>query len=152
MTIKRRTIDWDNVSLGWTLIQAELGRLSLSMTEANARRNHELIGRLLEAPPAPATTALLDCLSDWMEAYEAVHVPMPEVAPVEALRQLMKSNGLRQADLAEDFGGQPVVSAVLNGKRRINVRQAHRLAKRFNVSAMLFLSESEVEAAQDARA
>ncbi|UXH77366.1 helix-turn-helix domain-containing protein [Roseateles amylovorans] len=85
---------------------------------------------------------MLDCLSDWMEAYEQLRVPMPAHSPAQALKLLMSANGLRQTDLAVELGGQPVVSAVLRGKRKINAQQALRLAKRFNVSAMLFLSDA----------
>ncbi len=140
--MKKTSIDWDNVALGWTLIQGELGRLSFAMTESNAKRNHALIGALLAAPPSAPTTALLDCLSDWMEAYEQLKHPMPRASAAESLKLLMSANGLKQADLAAELGGQPVVSAVLRGKRSINAGQALRLAKRFNVSAMLFLNDA----------
>jgi HTH-type transcriptional regulator / antitoxin HigA len=46
---------------------------------------------------------------------------------------------LRQADLAEIFGSQSNVSEVLNGKRKINARQARALASRFGVSAAVFI-------------
>ena len=52
----------------------------------------------------------------------------------------MESNGLTQADLAQELGGQPVVSAILNGRRRINARQASELAARFGVSPALFIA------------
>jgi HTH-type transcriptional regulator / antitoxin HigA len=46
---------------------------------------------------------------------------------------------LRQSDLATEIGGQSVVSAILNGKREINVRQAKALAARFGISAAAFV-------------
>jgi hypothetical protein len=41
--------------------------------------------------------------------------------------------------LAAELGGQPVVSAVLGGKRAINVRQAKALGQRFGVSPAVFI-------------
>ena len=41
--------------------------------------------------------------------------------------------------LAEELGGQSIVSTILNGKRELNTRQVKALAKRFNVSAAVFL-------------
>lgn len=51
------------------------------------------------------------------------------------LRLLIDSNGLSQADLAAERGGQPVVSAVLARKRAINARWASALACRQRCSS-----------------
>jgi transcriptional regulator with XRE-family HTH domain len=61
------------------------------------------------------------------------------------LAYLMESHQLRQADLPE-VGNQPVVSQVLSGKRRLNARQIAALARRFNVSADVFLDEARAAA------
>ena len=44
----------------------------------------------------------------------------------------MEEHGLRQSDLPE-VGAQSVVSAVLAGKRQLNLRQVKALANRFSV-------------------
>jgi HTH-type transcriptional regulator/antitoxin HigA len=44
----------------------------------------------------------------------------------------MEQHGLRQCDLPE-VGAQSVVSAVLAGKRELNLRQTQALARRFAV-------------------
>jgi HTH-type transcriptional regulator/antitoxin HigA len=51
----------------------------------------------------------------------------------------MEQNGLTQADLRTELGGQSVVSAILNGKRALNSRQAKALAARFGVSPAAFI-------------
>jgi HTH-type transcriptional regulator/antitoxin HigA len=51
----------------------------------------------------------------------------------------MEEHNLKQADLAEELGGQSIVSTILNGKRELNTRQVKALAKRFNVSPAVFL-------------
>jgi HTH-type transcriptional regulator/antitoxin HigA len=51
----------------------------------------------------------------------------------------MEERDLKQADLADIFGGQPIVSDILNGKRHINARQAKALAERFHYPVEVFL-------------
>ncbi|MBD2772249.1 helix-turn-helix domain-containing protein [Iningainema tapete] len=81
----------------------------------------------------------LDLISQLVEDYENSHHAIQDAAPHDALRFLMEQNGLKQADLAEEIGGQSVVSDILNGKRKINARQAKLLAARFGVSPAAFL-------------
>ena len=39
------------------------------------------------------------------------------------LRELMDANGLRQKDLADDLGGESIVSLILKEKRQLNRQQ-----------------------------
>ncbi len=71
--------------------------------------------------------------------YEDRNVEIPDAEPAAVLRFLMEQHGLRQTDLAELFGSQSNVSEALSGKRKINVRQARVLAKRFGVSVAVFV-------------
>ena len=83
---------------------------------------------------------LFDLLANLLEDYEKRTLPpIPAAAPAELLRLLMESNNLRQVDLAEIFGGQSVVSEVLNGKREITKQQAKQLAERFKVRVDAFI-------------
>ena len=72
---------------------------------------------------------LADYLGDLVAEYEAAHAP---------LRELMQQHGLTQKDLPE-IGAQSVVSAVLKGKRQLNVRQIARLSERFGLPADAFM-------------
>ena len=65
--------------------------------------------------------------------------PVPDAAPREVLRLLMKEHGLTQTALRDELGGQSVVSDILKGKREINSRQAKALASRFGVSPAAFI-------------
>ena len=82
---------------------------------------------------------LLDVLGDLVTAYEAREVPLPGAEPRDVLRLLMETNGLTQTELGIELGGQSVVSAILNGRRVINARQARALAQRFGVSPVAFI-------------
>ena len=56
----------------------------------------------------------------------------------DLLRALMKEHQLIQSQLPE-IGPQSVVSAILAGKRQLNVRQIARLARRFKLPAGAFM-------------
>lgn len=64
------------------------------------RRNQRLMDELVEVTAAPgahpALFNLLDCLTDWVQAYEASHAPIDNAHPAEVLKHLMDANGLRQ--------------------------------------------------------
>ncbi|SEM85752.1 HTH-type transcriptional regulator / antitoxin HigA [Pseudomonas sp. ok272] len=82
--------------------------------------------------------SLVDILSDWIEAYDQHHRPMPQASGVDVLRYLMNEHGLTQSDLP-GVGAQSVVSEVLSGKRQLNLRQIRWLAERFGVSVETFI-------------
>ena len=82
---------------------------------------------------------LLDLITRLIEAYEAEHHALPDAPPAAVLAYLMQEHGLNQTDLAGELGGQSIVSAILNGKRELNMRQVKALAKRFKVSPAVFL-------------
>ena len=82
---------------------------------------------------------LAELLGELVERYEETRARISDAEPREVLEYLMKENGLRQADLADEIGSQGVVSEVLSGKRVINARQAKALAARFHVSPAVFL-------------
>jgi len=89
--------------------------------------NHKLIG-------------LIDTISHFLEEYDNKHYTKePNTATsIDVLKFLMETHNLHQNDLPE-IGSQGVISEVLNGKRKLNVRQIKLLAKRFNINAATFM-------------
>ena len=72
--------------------------------------------------------------------YDEENGPRIETAsPQEVLKFLMDQHELKQSDLRKEIGTQGVVSEILSGSRKINVRQAKALGKRFGVSPVVFL-------------
>ena len=72
-----------------------------------------------------------------IEAYDEKHRPLPQASGAEVLRYLMQEHGVTQRDLPE-VGAQPVVSAILSGKRTLNWRQVCELSDRFGVPTDAF--------------
>ena len=102
-----------------------------------------LLMRELEAGtlgPADRTVVatFLESVIPFIETYERVHTPVPAATPEDMLRFLMEQHALSQYDLAEELGGQPVVSDVLHGKRRLSRDHIERLSRRFHTSPAAF--------------
>ena len=110
-------------------------------TEADYERAVARLNDLLDAVGDDTTHplyGLLDTLGTLIRAYEDEHVTLPKATGVEALQYLMEEHDLTQSDLPE-VGSQGVVSELLRGKRRLNIRQIHALAERFHVSPAVFI-------------
>ena len=76
---------------------------------------------------------LVALVAERIREYEGRIHPWPDNStPASRLAFLMEQHGLRQCDLPE-VGAQSVVSAVLAGKRALNLRQIQALARRFSV-------------------
>lgn len=83
---------------------------------------------------------LAEAIGVFVEAYDQSHHQTLNPSPRAMLQFLMEQHGLGQSDLPE-IGSQGVVSEIISGKRRLNVRQISRLAKRFKVSSSIFVEE-----------
>ncbi len=81
----------------------------------------------------------LETLSKLVEDYESSQYVKAKVTGAEMLSYLMELKNLKQADLSNELGGQSIVSKVLSGERKLNVRQIKSLANRFKVSPSVFL-------------
>ncbi|GHU39468.1 hypothetical protein AGMMS50256_39360 [Betaproteobacteria bacterium] len=81
---------------------------------------------------------VLDYLADQVAAYEDERHPIPEAEPREVPRFLMNQHELKQEDLA-DCTPQSHISGIFGGQRGTSKDVAKKLARRFNVSAALFL-------------
>ncbi len=86
----------------------------------------------------PAKESLIDTLGTLIGDYEDRKVEEPEGDSVGVLKFLMEEHGLKQGDLQE-IGSQGIVSEVLSGRRKLNLRQIAALSKRFSVSPSVFM-------------
>lgn len=85
-------------------------------------------------------TDYIDVLTIIIRTYETETNPLLNMEPVEVLRQLMKENGIIQSQLAKETKlAATTISNILNKQRPISANIRQILAKRFNVSPMLFV-------------
>ena len=140
--MKRDEFDPAAIEGHWTALQQCADGLAPIRTARQYAKTVRLMNRLLDIigeNEKHRLAGLLEIVGSLVSSYEAREAPIPDSDPREVLRLLMQTNGLTQQDLREELGGQPVVSAILNGKRNINARQARALAGRFKMSADAFL-------------
>lgn len=97
----------------------------------------DLIDRVGEDESHPLAS-LAETVGTLIEAYEDRATTEEKGDPVAVLNFLMSEHGLKQIDLPE-IGSQGVVSELLSGKRKLNLRQIKLLARRFHVSPEVFI-------------
>jgi HTH-type transcriptional regulator / antitoxin HigA len=111
-------------------------------TISSSTQHEAYLSRLLElqrkAHRTSEETETAKLLVVLIADYEARHVRLEEASGVDVLKELMEANGLRQKDLAEDLGGESIVSLILQEKRQLNRQQIERLSERFRVSPAVF--------------
>lgn len=85
-------------------------------------------------------TKLMRLLALLIEDYDRRNgLPPDDATPAERLQFLIKHSGKAPADLMPIFGQRSHVNEALNGKRKISLEQARKLARIFSVSPGLFI-------------
>ena len=92
----------------------------------------------LDAASRVAVSKYLSAVIPFVEQYEKREFPVGSATPEEVLRFFMGEQELSQYDLAKELGGQPVVSDILRGNRRLSREHIERLSKRFGVAPATF--------------
>ncbi|XKE47358.1 transcriptional regulator [Halomonas organivorans] len=127
----------DEVALHWGYIAPLLAE---PVDEADYDAKVEALDELLDTvgdDEDHPLAVLAARLGDVIEAYDEQRRPMPQASGAEVLRYLMTEHGVTQSDLPE-VGAQPVVSAILSGKRMLNWRQICGISDRFGVPTDVF--------------
>lgn len=120
----------------WKAVDAALGLSKPIASEARYKASLAFIEECFErfgADEKHPVFALVDLVAARVRDYEDRAHPWPDIGTAATrLAFLMEQHGLRQCDLPE-VGPQSVVSAVLSGKRELNLRQLRALAHRFGL-------------------
>jgi HTH-type transcriptional regulator/antitoxin HigA len=115
--------------------------LSIPHSEKDYRKLVSLLDKIIDEvgnDESHLLASLMETLGSLIEMYEAQRVPEIEGNPIDSLKTLIEEHDINQSDLPE-IGTQGVVSEVLSGKRKLNIRQVKALSKRFNVSPAVFI-------------
>ncbi len=140
-TVAEHSLDLALVQTAWQGLN-KLVPLGQITSENDYKRRVRVMDELLDrigANESHRLMPLLDLVTKEVESYENKNHTLPDATPAAVLSYLMEEHNLKQTDLAEELGGQSIVSAILNGKRELNTRQVKALATRFNVSPAVFL-------------
>jgi len=90
-------------------------------------------------PLTPEEERLALLMGLLIRQFEDSRYSLGHAEPIEAVRILMETRGLRQRDMISVFGSSSVASDVLNGKRALSKTHVRKLADFFHVPAGLFL-------------
>lgn len=115
--------------------------ISTIHTEEQYNRVVKLLDKLIDEVSEkenPLIESLIDTLGTLIKDYEDRTIPEPKGDAIGCLKFLMEEHGLKQRDLKE-LGSQGVVSEILGGKRKLNVRQIKALSERFHCSPAVFI-------------
>ena len=133
---KRVLEQWEQVD---TTLRTLLAPIQNERQHQEALAIFEELMEVVEAGPGSSTLELFGLIGENLQRYEQEHHAVPHSAPEDMVRFLMEQHGLTQGDLPE-IGSQGVVSEVLSGKRKLNVRQIQALSDRFGVLPTLFMA------------
>lgn len=84
----------------------------------------------------------LSLLGTLVHQYEEIHHPIPDIYGVELIEALLEEFDLKQKDLVPIFKTESIVSAVLNGHRKLMTEHIEKLANFFHVSPAAFFPSS----------
>lgn len=143
MTIAE-VITMDKVLAPWLALHDALGIASPIADEAHYAAMVTFTESLADSLPDDASDpgwGLVNLLAERISAYEDRAHPWPDLAPHALLQELMTEHGLSQKDLPE-VGTQSVISELLAGKRKLNLRQVKALALRFGVPMDVFAADA----------
>lgn len=132
----------NDVASHWVALHETLGIGSPINSKARYQQALKVVDSLFDEVAGDARHplgGLVELLADRIREYEARVHPWPDRStPASVLASLMQEHELSQSDLPE-VGAQSVVSAVLAGKRQLNLRQIKALAQRFSVPLEMFV-------------
>lgn len=105
--------------------------------------------KLMVPRPSAARSLLIEVLATLIEKFESCEYPTPEVAPAEMLAKLLKTKGVKAADVAKTTGiPTATLSNVLAHRRGISKQNAFKLGEYFGLSPIVFLGrQSQKKAA-----
>ncbi|MGN6530894.1 MAG: helix-turn-helix domain-containing protein [Ginsengibacter sp.] len=92
-----------------------------------------------EGTPEDDELALLILL---IKDYDEKHYPLPQLNPLEIIKEKMQEQGLKNKDLEPIIGSKGHVSSILSDRRELTLKMAKRLKDYFKLPAEVFLHAS----------
>ena len=110
-------------------------------SKAEHRRCLAELERIFRKPsPSPAELRLGELLGVLIEDYEKrAFLLKAKADPVDLIKELMAANRLQQKDLLDVFKHKTLISEILGRKRPLSLEHIRGLARRFRVSAEVFI-------------
>lgn len=117
-----------------TILNDQENKIALDISQ----RLLEFLNSSTEVPPK-GVVEYFKALTVMIHEYEKNRFKTKKFNGKEMLAYLMEVHDLNQTDLKDEVGGQSVVSKLLSGERKFNMKQIVSLSNRFNVEPSLFI-------------
>lgn len=111
-------------------------------TEADYESALEEIDTLLDAKEGSSQEERLELLSILVEVWEDEHYPIGPPDPIEAIKFMMKQNGLTRKDLEPYIGPRSRVADVLNRQRPLSLKMIRKLHDNLGIPAEILIRET----------
>ena len=108
-------------------------------TESEHKRALKRAMEIFHAEPDTTEDDELGVLLLLIKDYEDRTVKMPKIDVLEAIKDKMQEQGLKNKDLEPIIGSKGHVSSILSGRREITLKMAQKLKDYFNLPAEIFL-------------
>ena len=116
-------------------------------TKTDYRAAMREVERLWNATPGTPNGDRVEVLVTLIEAYEAVHFPIPAPDPISAIEFMMEQKGLSRRDLEPALGSRGRVSEVLTRKRPLTLPMVRALSSFLQIPAEILVQPYAVRSA-----
>lgn len=99
------------------------------------------INDIFDAKPNTNEADELDILVTLIEKYEAIHYPIPEPEPLEAIRFMMEQKNMTDNDLGILLKSRSRVSEIFKRKRALSIGQIRLLHDYLHIPANILIKE-----------
>jgi HTH-type transcriptional regulator / antitoxin HigA len=114
-------------------------------TELDYETALQRVNVLFDSKPNTIEGDELDILVTLIEKYEAIHYPIPEPDPIEAIKFMMEQKGMTDYDLGVLLNSRSRVSELFRRKRTLSIKQIRLLAEKLHIPANILIKEYELE-------
>ena len=105
------------------------------------------VARLWNVEPGTQDGDYIDVLTTLIEAYEALHYPIPAPDPIAAIEFMMAQKGLSRRDLEPAIGSRGRVSEILNRKRPLTLPMVRALSALLQIPTDVLVQPYETKSA-----
>ncbi|WP_395707700.1 type II toxin-antitoxin system HigA family antitoxin [Casimicrobium huifangae] len=118
-------------------------------TKADYKAALALASKLVDKDPKAGTPDgdRLDVLATLIQAYEALHYPIPAPDPIECLLHVMEARAMTRKDLEPYIGSRGRVSEILNRTRPLSLTMIRNLHAALGIPAEILVREYAATAA-----
>lgn len=118
-------------------------------TKADYKAALALASKLVDKDPKAGTPDgdRLDVLATLIQAYEALHYPIPAPDPIECLLHVMEARAMTRKDLEPYIGSRGRVSEILNRTRPLSLTMIRNLHAALGIPAEILVREYQATAA-----